>query len=165
MSLLNDTSSSAELEPRPARPWLLIGGWLLFTLGLIGIALPLLPTTVFWIGAVWCWSRSAPHLTRRILSHPRFGEPVYLFIENGEISRLGKLMALIGMSVGYALLHLITPPDSTVSLMLGFTLLLVGIWLWQRPEPGFSPLSQQRDLTDSKVTRYSSSTNLRRNSD
>jgi uncharacterized membrane protein YbaN (DUF454 family) len=144
---------------------LLVGGWLLFALGLIGIALPLLPTTVFWIGAVWCWSRSAPHLTRRVLSHPRFGKPVYLFIEKGEMSRSGKWMAFAGMAVGYALLHLINRPDSTVSLILGFTLLLVGVWLWLRPEPRFSPPSQQQGLTCTKPTRHCPAAHLRRSSD
>jgi uncharacterized membrane protein YbaN (DUF454 family) len=154
MSLLNNTSNNAELEPPPTRPWLLVGGWLLFALGLIGIALPLLPTTVFWIGAVWCWSRSAPRLTNRILSHPRFGQPVSLFIKHGQISRSGKWMALGGMAISYALLQLLSRPNWTVSLWLGLTLVLIIIWLWKRPEP----LSEQCDLTFKHLTQSPDST-------
>jgi uncharacterized membrane protein YbaN (DUF454 family) len=139
----DNTPNSAGLKQRPARPWLLVGGWLLFGLGLIGIALPVLPTTVFWIGAVWCWSRSAPQLSRRILSHPRFGQPVHLFIEHGVMTRPGKWMALSGMTIGYLLLHLLSHPDWIVSLSVGLILLLVGVWLWQRPEPIMSSQSQQ----------------------
>ena len=118
-----------------SRLWLIAGGWLLFALGLVGVFLPVLPTTIFWIGAVWCWSRSAPQLTRRILSHPRFGQPVALFLERGQMARQGKWLASAGIAVGYALLHLLSEPDWRVSLLLGLSLLLVGLWIWLRPEP------------------------------
>jgi uncharacterized membrane protein YbaN (DUF454 family) len=147
------------------RPWLLAGGWLLFVLGLIGIALPLLPTTVFWIGAVWCWSRSAPHLTRRILSHPRFGQPVSLFIEKGQMSKSGKWMALGGMAAGFTLLLLINQPGWPISLLLGLTLALIALWLWQRPEPSISSYDSSESLTFSKVKKTISSANLQRDND
>jgi uncharacterized membrane protein YfcA len=50
----------------------------------------------------------------------------------------GKWVALAGMAVGYVLLHVIYRPDSTLSLFIGFTLLLIGVWLWQRPESRWS---------------------------
>jgi uncharacterized membrane protein YbaN (DUF454 family) len=129
------TMAHDDQKRKTPRPWLLASGWFLFVLGVVGIALPVMPTTIFWIGAVWCWSRSAPHLTRRILSHPRFGHPVYLFIEYGEMTRQGKWMACCGMAIGYTLLQLLNQPDWPVSLMVGLSLLLIAAWLWQRPEP------------------------------
>ncbi|MBW9269633.1 MAG: YbaN family protein [Candidatus Thiodiazotropha sp. (ex. Lucinisca nassula)] len=123
-----------------SRAWMQLAGWSLFLLGAVGIVLPLLPTTIFWIGAVWCWSRSAPHLTKRILSHPRFGQPVHLFITHGQISRMGKWMAVLGMSLGYVIFQLIGSPGWQLSLAVLLLLTLVAIWLWQRPEP---TLSQQ----------------------
>jgi uncharacterized membrane protein YbaN (DUF454 family) len=127
---------------RASRPWLLAGGWLLFGLGVIGIALPVMPTTIFWIGAVWCWSRSAPRLTRRVLSHPRFGQPVYLFIEYGVMTRSGKWAAIGGIAFGYLLLQLLGRPDWPVSLLLGLTLIVTASWLWLRPEPAMEPIAQ-----------------------
>ena len=117
------------------RTWKIAAGWLLFALGVVGIALPLLPTTIFWIGAVWFWSRSAPHLTERILKHPRFGRPVLLFIERGEVSRHGKLAASAGLAVGYLLMHLLAAPGWPVGLAVALTLTAVAAWLWFRPEP------------------------------
>lgn len=128
-----------------SRLWLIAGGWLLFALGLVGAFLPVLPTTIFWIGAVWCWSRSAPQLTKRILCHPRFGQPVALFLERGQMARQGKWLASAGMAVGYALLHLLSDPGWQVSLLLGLTLLLVGVWIWLRPEP-CGPAPEERGL-------------------
>jgi uncharacterized protein len=120
---------------RASRPWLLAFGWLLFSLGFVGIFLPVLPTTIFWIGAVWCWSRSAPHLARRILSHPRFGKPIHQFIERGEMTRHGKLAAIGGIAIGYLLFQLTTQPAWLPGLLVAAILALVGAWLWSRPEP------------------------------
>lgn len=142
MSMTKSEPRDDEPQLRASRPWLLAGGWLLFGLGVIGIALPVMPTTVFWIGAVWCWSRSAPRLTRRILSHPRFGQPVYLFIEYGVMTRLGKWAAIGGIAFGYLLLQLLGRPDWPVSLLLGLTLVAIASWLWFRPEPAMEPIAQ-----------------------
>lgn len=128
-----------NVQSATTRRWLVAGGWLLFALGLVGIALPVMPTTVFWIGAVWCWSRSAPRLTRRILSHPRFGHPVHLFLERGEMTRQGKLAAIGGIAGGYLLLHLMARPAWLTASLVAATLLLVAIWLWSRPEPKARP--------------------------
>ncbi|MET0090380.1 MAG: YbaN family protein [Candidatus Thiodiazotropha sp.] len=130
-------SENVTGEPRNSavRGGLMALGWLLFALGLIGIFLPVLPTTVFWIGAVWCWSRSAPHLTRRILAHPHFGEPVRLFLEQGKMSRQGKGWAFAGMTLGFFLLQWLGQPGIWLSTGMGLVLVLVAVWLWRRPEP------------------------------
>ena len=132
-----ETDNGMPTDPSSsrARPWLIAGGWLLFAVGLVGAFLPVLPTTIFWIGAVWCWARSAPRLTERILSHPRFGRPVALFLDEGQMTRQGKWMASTGMAIGFALLHLLSQPAWPVSLLVGLILFLVAAWLWRRPEP------------------------------
>ncbi|MEJ2426437.1 MAG: YbaN family protein [Candidatus Thiodiazotropha sp.] len=134
-----DRSNGEAVGKKCTNSWLLAGGWLLFAMGLVGIFLPVMPTTVFWIGAVWCWSRSAPHLTRRILSHPRFGQPVQLFIDHGMMTRNSKKMAVFGIFAGYLLLHLLGNPSGLVSLLLGLTLAAIAVWLWRRPESATIP--------------------------
>lgn len=129
-----DTSPPHDGSPM-ARPWLMAAGWLLFALGVIGIALPVMPTTVFWIGAVWCWSRSAPRLTRRVLSHPRFGPPVERFLLRGEMTRQAKRAAIGAIAGGYLLLQLLARPGWITATLVAATLLLVALWLWSRPEP------------------------------
>lgn len=42
-------------------------------LGLIGIFLPLLPTTPFFILALACFARSSPHLHQKLLNAPYIG--------------------------------------------------------------------------------------------
>ncbi len=139
MHKVKSEPNNDQADQQKPRLWLVASGWLLFALGVIGIALPVMPTTVFWIAAVWCWSRSAPHLTRRILSHPRFGQPVYLFIEYGMMSRNGKWAAIGGIAAGFLLLQLLSRPTWPVSLLVGLTLTLIAAWLWLRPEPAREP--------------------------
>lgn len=79
--------------------WLCIG-WVALVLGLIGVALPVMPTVPFMLVAVWAFSRSSPQLRDRILNNPSFGPSVRAWRERGVISRKAKLCAIGAMSAG-----------------------------------------------------------------
>lgn len=94
---------------------LLAAGHGLFALGLVGAFVPVLPTTVFWILAAFCFVRSQPALAERIFRTPGMGPAVERFCVRGEISRAGKLAALAGMSLG-ACAALALPPAARIGL-------------------------------------------------
>ncbi|MFC3628887.1 YbaN family protein [Paracoccus angustae] len=81
-------------------------GLLALALGIIGIALPVLPTVPFLLLAAAAFARSSPRLERRILNHPTYGPPVRAWRERGAISRLAKIWATLAMAcgVGFSLL-------------------------------------------------------------
>jgi len=74
-------------ETRPARSrlhrWLLVaGGVFLVGIGGVGVFLPGLPTTVFLIGASWCFTRSCPWLEERLIRIPLF-RPFLVYLDHG----------------------------------------------------------------------------------
>jgi len=89
-------------------PWL-VGGYALFGLGLAGMALPVLPTTVFWIGAALCFARSSPRMYQRLLDWPGVGPAIDAFLRHGAIPPAGKACAVSGMAVGGVIVALVQP--------------------------------------------------------
>jgi len=51
-------------------------------IGAVGVFLPGLPTTVFLIGASWCFTRSCPWLEERLIRIPLF-RPFLVYLDNG----------------------------------------------------------------------------------
>ena len=76
--------------------WVLFG-FILLGIGAVGLVLPLWPTTIFWIAAVFCLAESHPKVRDWIYSRPGVGPIVRDFVERGEISRKGKITAIGGM--------------------------------------------------------------------
>lgn len=82
------------------RPLWYAAGLIALALGIIGIALPVLPTVPFLLVAAAAFARSSPQLERRILNHPTYGPPVRAWRERGAISRLAKIWATLAMACG-----------------------------------------------------------------
>ncbi|WP_300376388.1 YbaN family protein [Henriciella sp.] len=74
-------------------------GFLFLALGAIGIFLPVWPTTIFWIVAALCFTRSSPAMRDWIYARPGLGPPIRDFIEQGTLSRSSKSGALAGMAI------------------------------------------------------------------
>lgn len=88
-------------------------GWGLFLFGLIGVFLPLWPTTICWILAVLALGRADPELTERIRTWPKFGPMIADFVDYGVLAPVGKaaaLCAICGWAVALPFLFELTPP-------------------------------------------------------
>lgn len=84
--------------------WYLLG-WTTLLLGVIGVALPIMPTVPFLLISVWAFARSSPRLRQKIMDHPTYGPPIRAWQERGAINRRAKIWAISAMtgSVGIAL--------------------------------------------------------------
>ncbi|MEM9735788.1 MAG: YbaN family protein [Pseudomonadota bacterium] len=84
--------------------WLWNGlGWIAVALGMIGAALPLLPTVPFLLLAAFCFARGSERFHRWLLTHPRFGPPIRDWQAHGAISRRAKVMAVAAMAASLLL--------------------------------------------------------------
>ena len=104
------------------------------TLGVIGIFVPGMPTTVFVLIAGWAAARSSPRFHAWLENHPRFGPMLRDWRENGAVSRRAKWMATVTMSLSAVILWFTAPKLWIVLLACG-VMAIVAIWLWRRPEP------------------------------
>lgn len=87
------------------RPLLLGTGWLCVGLGIIGIIMPLFPTTPFLLVAVWAFSRSSPEMAEKIRSHRLAGKYVRDWEDEGVIPLGAKIIAVVMMSAMFGYLY------------------------------------------------------------
>jgi uncharacterized membrane protein YbaN (DUF454 family) len=116
-----------------ARAIWLGAGLLLSLVGLVGVALPLVPTTPFLILAAACFARSSPRLEAAILDHPQFGPLVRDWRARGAIPLRAKLLAAGGMAGGYAVFCVAARPDWPLALGVAAVMALIGAWIFSRP--------------------------------
>jgi uncharacterized membrane protein YbaN (DUF454 family) len=123
-----------------------LGASLFLILGIVGMVLPVMPTTIFLILAVICLLRAGDHRAQSLLDHPRYGAPIRLFLDHGAITRRGKALALGGISFGMAFLVpvVLALPWLGVSAMVA--LITAACFIVTRPEPLAVPV--QRDRCD-----------------
>ncbi|WP_018917016.1 YbaN family protein [Vreelandella zhanjiangensis] len=105
-----------------------------FGIGVIGIFLPLLPTTEFMLGAVYCASKGSPRFEAWIRSRRYVGPLITNWERERAIPRRAKFIAvgMISASALFILLHL-----GSGWLRWAIIALLIGVaaWLITRPEP------------------------------
>ncbi|MDX9942330.1 MAG: YbaN family protein [Bacteroidales bacterium] len=79
-------------------PWqrrlLLACGIISLGLGLIGIPLPLLPTTPFLLLSAWCFARSSERFYQWLLNHRYFGKSIRNYRMKGGVSLGVKIGAI-----------------------------------------------------------------------
>ena len=68
-------------------------------LGGLGIIVPGLPTTVFFIIAAWCFSKSSPRLEQWVLGLPRIGPAVRRYRAGEPMPRKAKAWAIASIVV------------------------------------------------------------------
>lgn len=78
-------------------------GWFALLLGVIGIFLPLLPTTPFVLLAAFCFSRSSERFHQWLLNHHFFGPIVKAWEEGKGIPKQARNFALLLMWSGMSL--------------------------------------------------------------
>jgi uncharacterized membrane protein YbaN (DUF454 family) len=77
-------------------------GWCALGIGLVGLALPVMPGTVFLIIALFCFAKSNERWEKWLLEHPRLGPVLRKWRESLAIPRNIKVLAIT--AVGFSTL-------------------------------------------------------------
>jgi uncharacterized membrane protein YbaN (DUF454 family) len=98
------TGATTEVSRhRVVRVCWFVAGWMSVGVGAIGVVVPGLPTTVFFIVAAACFSRSSPRFERWVLELPRIGPMVRSYRAGLGMPRKAKVAALATMWAAIAL--------------------------------------------------------------
>lgn len=113
--------------------WLLVGfGWLMVAIGFVGIFVPVLPTTVFLIAALWAFSRSSRKFQVWLWTHPYMGPPVRNWHLHKVIPVRAKIMAVILMSLSFMYVAVWASEDWRVPTIVGAIMLPAAIYIVTR---------------------------------
>lgn len=127
-------TSTATTTTTGLRRWLWFGGgWLAVGIGSIGVVVPGLPTTGFFVLAAACFARSSPRFERWVLSLPSVGPMVRDYRAGLGMPRRAKVLAITMMLVACGISSAIVGslPVALVILAAG----AVGTWYvgWRVP--------------------------------
>ncbi len=119
--------------------WLTLGVGAL-VLAILGIVLPLLPTTPFLLVSVFAFARSSPKLHTWLVSHPQLGPPIHEWHREGAIDRRTKIVAVLVMMAAFGL-SLALGVSTTVLIIQALVLSAAAAFVISRPVP-----SSRRDV-------------------
>ena len=101
----------------------IIIGTISVCLGVIGIFVPVLPTTPFLLLAAACYTRGSKKLYERLINHPVLGEYIKNYREGRGIPLHAKILgiSLLWLTIGYSVLFIIE------NLLLRILLIIIAI--------------------------------------
>ena len=105
--------------------------------GIVGVFVPLLPTTPFVLLAAFCFSRGSERCERWLLAHPRLGPVVHDWRAHHAVPWRAKQLAWLMMALGSAWAAF-TLPDR-VAWLPALVCAVVAAWLWRLPTRRAAP--------------------------
>jgi len=140
-------STTSVARNRVVRGCWFVAGWLAVGLGAVGIIVPGLPTTVFFILAAWCFGRSSPRFERWVLDLPRIGPMVRSYREGLGMPVRAKAAAL-SMMWAAILISAVLLRDRPVIVVVVIALGVIGsaYILWRVPSREHV-LARRSDIT------------------
>ncbi len=128
--------------------------WLLFSLGtvslilgVVGIFLPLLPTTPFLLLTAACYLRSSQRFYLWLIHHPRLGRYILGYLDGQGIPRKAKFytLAVLWCSIlisTFIVLH------HWVAIALPIIATLVSAYIWRLPEPVWQDQAEPKPVNN-----------------
>lgn len=123
----------APMVCRPVGYGLIIFGWLNVGLGIAGILLPVMPTTIFLLIALWAFSKSSIRFHRWLYNHPTLGVTIRDWHAHRVIPVKAKITAVLVMASSLIYVTLFVAQGWLLPLALAATLGAVATFILTRP--------------------------------
>lgn len=108
-------------------------GWLFLVIGIIGIVVPLLPTTPFLLLTAFFFSKGSERMHLWLMNHRTFGPPIDEWNRKGMIRTKYKLIATTMLTLSALFIY----PRESIPMWgkIGFSISFVSvmIFIWTRP--------------------------------
>lgn len=120
-------STSKKVLTKAKKATLTLLGFICVAIGIVGIVVPGLPTTVFMIVAAWLFSISNPRFEKWLLGLPKIGPAISNFREGLGMPRKAKIFALTSIFAFTALAAILLLKNLYVRSLV-VVVALFGIW-------------------------------------
>lgn len=104
------------------------------TLGVIGIFLPLLPTTPLVLLSAACFAKASPRVEAWLLAHRTFGPMISAWRERGAITLRSKIAACLGKTLGFGVFLAVSDPPLWLAIIVFMCLLSAALFVVTRPQ-------------------------------
>jgi uncharacterized membrane protein YbaN (DUF454 family) len=116
-----------------SRTFYFLLAWVFFLLGVLGVLLPVLPTTPFMLLALWAFSRSSQRFHDWLYNHRLFGPALQQWSQYRVIPLSAKLLASVTMAASLAYLFAFSFAPMALK-WLALALMAYGAWfIWTKP--------------------------------
>ncbi len=124
----------------PVRYAVLGFGWLNIGLGVLGLVLPVMPTTVFLLIALWAFSKSSLGFHRWLYEHPILGRNIRAWHAHRAIAVRAKVLAIATMAASLLYVTLVVAESWMLPVLVAAVLAGVAAYILTRPShPPSSP--------------------------
>ena len=123
------------------RTGLIAFGWLNVGLGVVGMFLPVMPTTVFLLIALWAFSKSSKRLHDWLYSHPKLGPNLRAWQDHRVIPRRAKVLAVAMMTGSFVYVALFSALAWPIVAAVGVLLAGVAGYILTRPSTAKAQLA------------------------
>jgi len=121
------------MDRRGVRIVIAVFGWLTLAVGVVGLFVPLMPTTVFLLIALWALSQSSAPGYRWLREHPKLGHTMRAWDEQRAIPPKAKLFAIGGLVSSEGLAGFFADDNWALPVVVGVALVPVAIYIATRP--------------------------------